>query len=197
MGSSRRRSCRQHTAARQAAGHAALPEPCGLPATSEGAKGSSGRPREAPCPCHPIGTHSDPKQSRAAGIQAYPSHRVLERGRTARPLRRGGRSPGSQHRTQENPGRRGVRMGLGREARRGTEVRDKGAALRRGQPRFPAGTGSERALLQRCRPRLGARPSGRSTAAPPAAAVAACGAPSGAGTCVQAAHPGKHPSHLK
>ena len=44
-------------------------------------------------------------------------------------------------------------------------------------------------------PPLGARPGGRSTAAPPAAA--ACGAPWGAGTCVQAAHPGKHPSHLK
>lgn len=197
MGSTRRRSCRQHTAARQAAGHAALPEPRGLPATSEGAKGSHGRPREAPCPFYPIGTHSDPKQSRAAGIQAYPSRRAMERVRTARPLRRGGRSPGSQHRTREHPGRRGagwawgVRHGGGR-----------GAGQRRGAVTGPAPAprgdrARERVLLRRCRPRLDARPSGRSTAAPPAAAVAACGAPSGAGTCVQAAHPGKHPSHLK
>lgn len=140
MGSSQRRSCRQHTAARQAAGHAALPEPRGLPATSEGAKGSHGRPRKAPCPFYPMGTHSDPKQSRAAEIQAHPSHRALERGRTARPRRRGGCSPGTQHRTREKPGRRG-QDGPGREARRGPRCGTEAGRCNRASPSSPWGRG--------------------------------------------------------
>lgn len=135
MGSCRRRSCRQHTAARQAAGHAALPERSRLPATSEGAKGSYVRPRPS-CPFYPIGTLSDPKQSRAAGIHAYPSRR------TPRPLGRRGRSPGRQHRSRENPGTRGagwaggVRHGAG--PRCGTEAGQRNGA----SPGSPWGRGT-------------------------------------------------------
>lgn len=56
MGSSRRLSSRQHAAARQAAGHAALLEPHGLSATSEGEKGRNRRRRGGPAPFYPTGT---------------------------------------------------------------------------------------------------------------------------------------------
>lgn len=189
MGSPRRRSCRQHTAARQAAGTPHCRSRAGSLPPARGRRGAT-EDQDHRVPFTPSGPSQIPNKAGQPGFRLIQATARLGPSAAGYALRAASTAHGKTpaHGGQDGPGR---------EARRGAEVRDRGGAMQRGQPRLPVGTGHERLLPQRRRPRLGARPSGRSTAAPPAAAVAACGAPSGAGTCVQAAHPGKHPSHLK
>lgn len=198
MGSSRRLSCRQHTAARQAAGHAARLGPHGLCAMSE--KGRNRRRRAGPAPFYPTSTvlRSQTKEmSRASGSLETPRpglgpHSLPAPPRSRRTLSQQAAPPDPSTQIGKSRLMGGQDGAWGRlhDGERGL------GASRRPLP-APRRDGARKASAPSLQspPPLGARPGGRSTVAPPAAA--ACGAPWGAGTCVQAAHPDKHPLHLK